>query len=485
MASGSWEDHGQGTQEHMELRLVLVGKTGAGKSATGNTILGWEAFESRLAPNSVTQTCAQESRLWRGHSVVVTDTPNIFDSPEHSARSCYELARCLLLSAPGPHVLVLVTQLGCFTQEDKEAARQVWQVLGREAARHTIVLFTRKEDLRGGSLQHYVAHPSNAALRALLQACGGRCCAFSNRAARAEREAQVEELMVLVHQVLEENWSTHYTSKLYYQATRLLSRSDMDFEEKCEYLAKQVEQQLQGDGVLGLVRRLPLGVGSNLADAKMEGPKLNILLVGKTGNGKSATGNTILGKKEFKSMVSPDSVTKSYSYESATFCGREIVVIDTPGLFDTKRANKETAELIGNALRHFYGGVHAIILVMQLAHISKEEVEVAEWVTKIFHTEAQMYTILLFTRAEELESPDGIHDFVKSNEYLSGIAGKCGNRYIAFSNEATEQRRKQQVADLIKMIDAMVEKNKDAPCYTREMLEKDTRTAFGKYCPIL
>uniref|UniRef100_A0A8B9T5S1 AIG1-type G domain-containing protein n=1 Tax=Anas platyrhynchos TaxID=8839 RepID=A0A8B9T5S1_ANAPL len=299
MASGSWEDHGQGTQEHMELRLLVVGKTGAGKSATGNTILGWEAFESRLAPNSVTQTCARESRLWRGHSVVVTDTPNIFDSPEHSARSCYELARCLLLSAPGPHVLVLVTQLGCFTQEDKEAARQVWQVLGREAARHTIVLFTRKEDLRGGSLQHYVAHPSNAALRALLQACGGRCCAFSNRAARAEREAQVEELMVLVHQVLEENRSTHYTSELYSQATRLLSRSDVDFEEKCKRLAKQVEQQLKAnketaswgcsDGAAAVSQgieatcagsrgstspRLPLGVGSNLADTQMKGERL-------------------------------------------------------------------------------------------------------------------------------------------------------------------------------------------------------------------
>ncbi|KAI6075481.1 GTPase IMAP family member 1-like protein [Aix galericulata] len=262
MASGPWEDHGQGTQEHTELRLVLVGKISAGKSATGNTILGRAAFESRLAPQAVTRMCAQESRLWQGYRVVVTDTPNMFDSPEHSARSCYELARCLLLSAPGLHVLVLVTQVGRFTREDEEVARQVWRVLGRKAARHTIVLFTRKEDLGDVSLQRYVS--SNAALRALLQACGGRFCAFSNQAAGAEREAQVEELMVLVQRVLQENRSTHYTSELYSQATRLLNCSDVNFEEKCERLAKQVERQLQSqrDGVLGSLRWCVQGLWS-------------------------------------------------------------------------------------------------------------------------------------------------------------------------------------------------------------------------------
>lgn len=215
------------------------------------------------------------------------------------------------------------------------------------------------------------------------------------------------------------------------------------------------------------------------------GPKLNILLVGKTGSGKSATGNTILGRTVFESTVSADSVTKDYSVNSASFLERQIVVIDTPGLFDTRKANEETASKIRNAVRYLYEGVHAIVLVMQLGRISKEEEEVAEWVTKIFHTEAQKYTILLFTRAEDLEKPGDIHNFVETNKYLRGLAGKCGNRYIAFSNKATGNTREQQVSDLIEMIDEMVKKNENAPCYTRKMLEKDAVMAFKKYCTIL
>ncbi|NXK57313.1 GIMA1 GTPase, partial [Chauna torquata] len=90
------------------------------------------------------------------------------------------------------------------------------------------------------SLRQYVAGTDNAALQELLRHCGGRCCAFNNRAAGAERDAQAGELLALVHQMLGGDLSAHYTNKLYSQATQLLGRNDTDFEKKCELLAEQV-----------------------------------------------------------------------------------------------------------------------------------------------------------------------------------------------------------------------------------------------------
>ncbi|XP_042747612.1 GTPase IMAP family member 7-like, partial [Lagopus leucura] len=181
-------------------------------------------------------------------------------------------------------------------------------------------------------------------------------------------------------------------------------------------------------------------------------------------------GNTILGKEEFESYLSPQSVTQECKEVKGCSAGWSLVVVDTPGFHVTVEDNLKTAEK--KAFQCLSGGVHAIVLVMQLGPNALDEQKEAEWLSKMSHTEAHKYTILLFTRAEELKHPEDLKSFIERSGCLKELAAKCGNRYLGFSNRATGEARDQQVAELISMIDAMVEQNRDAPCYTREMLEK-------------
>ncbi|KYO30876.1 hypothetical protein Y1Q_0007704 [Alligator mississippiensis] len=146
------------------------------------------------------------------------DTPAIFDTPAPDEQASCEIHHCFLLSAPGPHALVLVTQLGRFTEEDEDAVRRVKKIFGAGAMKFTIVLFTRKEDLGDGSLTDYVSYSENKALRHLIQECGGRYCAFYNKATGEDGEAQVNELMGKIVTMWWENGGCCHPSDVYKNA---------------------------------------------------------------------------------------------------------------------------------------------------------------------------------------------------------------------------------------------------------------------------
>ena len=172
-------------------------------------------------------------------------------------------------------------------------------------------------------------------------------------------------------------------------------------------------------------------------------------------------------RSAFHSTQSATSITKACQPATGNCTDvygrqKQIMVVDTPGFFDTNSAvsNAMVERTITSQIFNMTSpGVHAFLIVLRIDRFTPEEKQTINFIKTIFGAGAARYCILIFTREDQLDPGQTLDNFISSSSDLQELASTCGNRKIAINNKLNGELLERKTKELVQMIEGMVAMN--------------------------
>ncbi|XP_036418196.1 trichohyalin-like [Colossoma macropomum] len=236
-----------------ELRLVLLGRTGCGKRAAQNTILGREE-RSQAGASTVRQQSESRQGEVAGRQVTVVDTPDWFCPGLSLEELRQDVGLCVRLSAPGPHAFLLVIPVKQSTGEERGMLEKMEEIFGERCWRNTMILFTVTDEVQEKNIEEFI-QSGNQEVQRLVGKCGNRFHCLSIK--ESGDGSQTSELLEKIEKMVEGNREKFYSSEIYLETqsqiraleTKIMKEREerrvIEEREIKEKLEKQVQKSLR------------------------------------------------------------------------------------------------------------------------------------------------------------------------------------------------------------------------------------------------
>ncbi|CAG5132119.1 unnamed protein product [Candidula unifasciata] len=240
-------------EEEVELCLIMLGKTGAGKSATGNTILDQRLFNESSNASSETKVVSSKFTRFDNFIVKVVDCPGLMDtdlkSGEDKEKAVENMGKAIGMCNGGVDAFIVVTKRDQFTAENQKSLDALKSIFGDKYCDNLIVVVVGGDTFQGdmeyegcgGKDFHTWCREQTGPFRKLYDDFNDRFLLINNREKDPDKKLkQRREIIHMANSLKKLNGK--YTSTYFKKAKALQDK--LIVEENLPFLNETIQERL-------------------------------------------------------------------------------------------------------------------------------------------------------------------------------------------------------------------------------------------------